>query len=471
MDEFGVLTERYGLKPQGKSAPMAASKSPANPHIRSFGSKPKPTFGSNSYDEPFFGDNVMLFSNSKPANSAGLQDDFDIFGGFQQNSNQSNGLRSNDKSSEFGFPADFMFSSAKSSFQDDDIFGVFNGSNSVKNADDSNDIFGQFESSKPGNKQGEPIGDLLGDFGVKLKPPSREESVVPDDDDLLSGIGLSNKAGNGGNTGTTEPTFFSADDPFMIFESTITSKKSSFTDPLEEMSKPYHSGTVKPSGSSQLKPPPKPGQVLRKDKAKSWDTSSVPGFEDMNRPGVARRNNVSPSGSRNGSSTANLVDDLPSLFQDASLYGQFEEVEGESEERRRARWERLQRTGDRVAKAVADMNHRDHQTLLEQQERSRIAESVDFVIKRWVAGKEGNMRALLSSLQHVLWPDCGWEPVSLTDLITSSSVKKVYRKAALCVHPDKVQQKGATVEQKYTAEKVFDILKEAWNKFNKEELS
>lgn len=47
----------------------------------------------------------------------------------------------------------------------------------------------------------------------------------------------------------------------------------------------------------------------------------------------------------------------------------------------------------------------------------------------------------------------------MTDLITSGSVKKVYRKATLCVHPDKVQQKGATLEQKYTAEKVFDILK------------
>ncbi|RZC08526.1 Auxilin-related protein 1 isoform E [Glycine soja] len=59
----------------------------------------------------------------------------------------------------------------------------------------------------------------------------------------------------------------------------------------------------------------------------------------------------------------------------------------------------------------------------------------------------------------VLWPECGWQPVSLTDMITSSAVKKVYRKANLCIHPDKVQQKGATLEQKYTAEKVFDILK------------
>ena len=59
----------------------------------------------------------------------------------------------------------------------------------------------------------------------------------------------------------------------------------------------------------------------------------------------------------------------------------------------------------------------------------------------------------------VLWPECGWQAVSLTDLITGAAVKKVYRKATLCVHPDKVQQKGATIQQKYIAEKVFDLLK------------
>lgn len=59
----------------------------------------------------------------------------------------------------------------------------------------------------------------------------------------------------------------------------------------------------------------------------------------------------------------------------------------------------------------------------------------------------------------MLWPECGWQPVSLTDLITAASVKKVYRKANLCIHPDKVQQKGANLQQKYIAEKVFDLLK------------
>lgn len=31
----------------------------------------------------------------------------------------------------------------------------------------------------------------------------------------------------------------------------------------------------------------------------------------------------------------------------------------------------------------------------------RIAETLDFEIKRWAAGKEGNLRALLSTLQYV----------------------------------------------------------------------
>lgn len=68
------------------------------------------------------------------------------------------------------------------------------------------------------------------------------------------------------------------------------------------------------------------------------------------------------------------------------------------------------------------------------------------------------MTGLLNDDQ-VLWPECGWSPVSLTDMITAASVKKVYRKATLCIHPDKVQQKGANLQQKYIAEKVFDLLK------------
>ncbi|KAF5953691.1 hypothetical protein HYC85_006547 [Camellia sinensis] len=49
--------------------------------------------------------------------------------------------------------------------------------------------------------------------------------------------------------------------------------------------------------------------------------------------------------------------------------------------------------------------------------------------------------------------------IPLAEVITSTAVKKAYRKATLCVHPDKLQQRGASVQQKYTCEKVFDLLK------------
>ncbi|KAL5994469.1 hypothetical protein ACLOJK_024521 [Asimina triloba] len=295
-----------------------------------------------------------------------------------------------------------------------------------------------------------------------------------------------------------------------------------------------------------------------------------------------RTSSTSTSNIRKTPSATDIVDDLTSIFGGAPSAGEFQEVEGESEERRRARLERHQRTLERAAKALAEKNERDMQTQRDQAERHRIAETLDVEIKRWAAGKEGNLRALLSTLQYVgvvqskgggfgdsgeanlwqrvtcceygskcisdqalipvsktserfgmsglekgsfrysffksegsgpisssslgtereyqrhedeglagkfhlrlaiaitnpsasvmgklarfvaaadakvLWPDCGWQPVSLTDLITAASVKKVYRKATLCIHPDKVQQKGANLQQKYIAEKVFDLLK------------
>ncbi|KAE9608670.1 putative DnaJ domain-containing protein [Lupinus albus] len=186
---------------------------------------------------------------------------------------------------------------------------------------------------------------------------------------------------------------------------------------------------------------------------------------------VTRKSTGASSSMKKASTSTNIVDDLSSIFGAApSSSGEFQDVEGETEERRRARLERHQRTQERAAKALADKNQRDLQTQREQAERNRLAETLDFEVKRWAAGKEGNLRALLSTLQYVLWPECGWQPVSLTDLITGAHVKKAYRKATLCIHPDKVQQKGATLQQKYIAEKVFDLLKEAWNKFNSEEL-
>lgn len=56
---------------------------------------------------------------------------------------------------------------------------------------------------------------------------------------------------------------------------------------------------------------------------------------------------------------------------------------------------------------------------------------------------------------QVVGDECRWKAVSMADLVASSSVNKFYKKAMLCVHPDKLQQRGA----KFQDMKVFHILK------------
>ncbi|KHG23303.1 hypothetical protein F383_08440 [Gossypium arboreum] len=180
------------------------------------------------------------------------------------------------------------------------------------------------------------------------------------------------------------------------------------------------------------------------------------------------------SGMRSSYSSSDLKDQH---FQSTNSFGglrypyasAYNGVEGESAQRCKARLERYQRTAERAAKALEEKNMRDLIAQREQAERNRLAESLDADVKRWSSGKEGNLRALLSTLQYILGPESGWQPIPLTEVITSAAVKKAYRKATLCVHPDKLQQRGASIHQKYICEKVFDLLKEAWNRFNSEE--
>ncbi|KAH9796246.1 Chaperone DnaJ-domain superfamily protein [Citrus sinensis] len=106
----------------------------------------------------------------------------------------------------------------------------------------------------------------------------------------------------------------------------------------------------------------------------------------------------------------------------------------------------------------------------EQSQDDIETELLDEEIRLWSAGKETNIRLLLSALHHVLWPNSGWCSVPLTSLIESSHVKKAYQKARLCLHPDKLQQRGATAQQKYVAEKVFSVLQDAWSAFISEDV-
>lgn len=56
----------------------------------------------------------------------------------------------------------------------------------------------------------------------------------------------------------------------------------------------------------------------------------------------------------------------------------------------------------------------------------------------WTSHKERNIRALLCTLHTILWEGTRWSECGMHQLVTPADVKKMYRKACLAVHPDKV---------------------------------
>ncbi|KOS43332.1 hypothetical protein ACN38_g5788 [Penicillium nordicum] len=101
------------------------------------------------------------------------------------------------------------------------------------------------------------------------------------------------------------------------------------------------------------------------------------------------------------------------------------------------------------------------------EEKFALSESVDARIATWRNGKQDNLRALLGSLDSVLWPEAGWKKIGLSELVLPNKVKIQYMKGISKVHPDKIST-TATTEQRMIAGSVFGTLNEAWDKFRAE---
>ncbi|KAF8092823.1 hypothetical protein N665_0400s0023 [Sinapis alba] len=123
---------------------------------------------------------------------------------------------------------------------------------------------------------------------------------------------------------------------------------------------------------------------------------------------------------------------------------------------------------ERSQRPEAKLTEQDLMDSRSSEEEAKSEEEMEMEIKDqeiriWLTGKETNIRLLLSTLHHVLWSNSNWHAIPLANLRDGSQVKKAYQKARLCLHPDKLQQRGGTSSlQKSVASRVFSILQEAW---------
>ncbi|KAF2436738.1 hypothetical protein EJ08DRAFT_644362 [Tothia fuscella] len=114
--------------------------------------------------------------------------------------------------------------------------------------------------------------------------------------------------------------------------------------------------------------------------------------------------------------------------------------------------------------AVAKLREANAQAEKADDEKFALTDKVDAMLIEWKGTKSDNLRALLGSLDKILWPEAGWKKVGMADLVMPNKVKIVYMKAIAKVHPDKISQ-NASVEQRMVSASVFSTLNEAWDKF------
>jgi tetratricopeptide (TPR) repeat protein len=93
------------------------------------------------------------------------------------------------------------------------------------------------------------------------------------------------------------------------------------------------------------------------------------------------------------------------------------------------------------SKAVQEMRDREKKKEAEETEKLLKEDQVNAQISVWKTGKDKNLRALLGSLELILWPGVQWKGVQMSELLDPKKCKITYMKAIAKVHPDKVKKK------------------------------
>lgn len=193
MNDFdGLLSSDFGLKLQGKSAPMSASKSKS----RSSSSSLNFDLGSGTSN---FDPDAVLGSRGAQKKPPGREEFGDLFGGPPKS-----------KDNSFYFDSMFAQGSKSSSslpvydkpVYDDDIFEGLPGVKSFGSTSLSGKKYGDEFKSVPVPVSSPPTGkagggsafdDLLGGFGKvesqSNRSSTKEDKAVPDFDDLIPGFG------------------------------------------------------------------------------------------------------------------------------------------------------------------------------------------------------------------------------------------------------------------------------------------
>lgn len=121
----------------------------------------------------------------------------------------------------------------------------------------------------------------------------------------------------------------------------------------------------------------------------------------------------------------------------------------------------------RAAEKLAAVRERENAKAAEQEKKDDARAGAERRVSQWTGhgARRGNLRALLASLDTVLYTGHTWKAVSMDVLKVAPKVKLHYRKAILQVHPDKIGPKKLAPDQQMLAELIFDELQNGYEVF------
>ena len=111
--------------------------------------------------------------------------------------------------------------------------------------------------------------------------------------------------------------------------------------------------------------------------------------------------------------------------------------------------------------------HLEFATLLGEMKKAETMKTMtseEVKVYAWKESKTRNLRALLCSLDTVIWPGSRWKQCNMSQLVNENDVGKMYKRACLAVHPDK--QMGTQNEE--LSKLIFIELNDAYAEFNKD---
>lgn len=128
---------------------------------------------------------------------------------------------------------------------------------------------------------------------------------------------------------------------------------------------------------------------------------------------------------------------------------------------------RLAEEQARVEQAQREVDARRAAEESERSSKVEASNKLRTILDAWAKTPDGaswkDIRTLLSTVHEVIWKDSGWQPVGLADLLQDGAIKRIYRKAIIITHPDKM--KDADPELQIRAERIFQALNEAFKAF------